>query len=239
MGISDSKSVFVAPHEQPQFLQLMFEKVGARKTAAPRICYIGAAKGDRPERIEGFFDLAERVGFCPTSLDLYDMKTGDPRAYFPNVDVIFIDGGVTRNLIALLKEWDVVDALIDAYHRGTLIAGASAGISMLFDWCISDSIKSSIQPVKGIRILQGSVCAHYDAVLSRRETLAALVDAEAAALPAYGVEDGVGILFENEVLVNAYTVKPDAKLHVFKRDKHGISHSCAIGQRLDAQRLPG
>ena len=75
-------------------------------------------------------------------------------------------------MIALLREWDVTDALIRAYKHGTLIAGASAGISMLFDWCISDSIKTNIQPVKGIGLLKGAVCAHYDAKAERRKTLA-------------------------------------------------------------------
>jgi peptidase E len=217
LGISDSKSVFVTASEHPQILQLIRDLTNKAKAAAPSICYIGAAKGDRPERTSAFFDLAKQVGFHPTSLDMYAMETSDPRAYFPNTDAIFIDGGVTRNLIALLREWEVVDALVETYRRGTLIAGASAGISMLFDWCISDSIKSSIQPVRGIGLLKGSVCAHYDALEARRSALATLVQSEPGALPAIGIEDGVAALFENETLATTYTIRPEAKLHVFEQ----------------------
>ncbi|MEM9570510.1 MAG: Type 1 glutamine amidotransferase-like domain-containing protein [Pseudomonadota bacterium] len=233
LGISDSKSVFVSPQEAPLLADLIRKHTIADKTALPTICYIGAAKGDRPERIADFFDLAKRAGFQPTSLDMYAMKTGDANAYFDNVNAVFIDGGVTRNLIALLKEWDVTAALTKAYQQGTLIAGASAGISMLFDWCISDSIKTNIQPLKGIGLLKGAVCAHYDAKAERRETLAELMNTEPTAVPAFGVEDGVAILFEDEAFVEAFTIHPEARLHLFKREQHHISHTSMLGRRLD------
>ena len=239
LGISDSKSVFVDAHKQPLLLQLARDQTSTPSGTTPCICYIGAATGDRPDRIASFFNLAQRAGFRPTSLDLFAMKTGNPQAYFANADVVFIDGGVTRNLLALFREWNVVDALIEAYQQGALIVGASAGISMLFEWCVSDSIKSDIQPVKGIQLLKGSFCAHYDALESRRNTLAELVRSEPSALPAYGLEDGVAILFENEQLVETFAVRRNAKLHLFQPSDGGISHSQSIGRRLNAMSLPG
>ena len=233
LGISDSKSVFVPPHKDPLLFELIRAKTYTADTGVPTICYIGAAKGDRPERTADFFKLAERVGFHPTSLDLYAMKTGDSQAYFQGTDAIFIDGGVTRNLIALLREWDVIAALRQAYERGTLIAGASAGISMLFDWCISDSIKTNIQPVQGIGLLKGAVCAHYDVLEARRTTLDNLLRNEPTAFPAFGVEDGVAVLFENQGFVEAFTIRPDAKLHRFDKEDESIAHFCAPGLTLD------
>lgn len=234
LGISDSKSVFVSPPEPPLLLDLIRQLTFKDAAAPPTICYIGAAKGDRPERIADFFALAKHAGFSPTSLDLYAMKTGDVNAYFANVNAIFIDGGVTRNLIALLREWDVTEALIRAYKHGALIAGASAGISMLFDWCISDSIKTNIQPIKGIGLLKGAVCAHYDAKAERRKTLANLLTTQPAAFPAFGIEDGVAVLFENEEFSETFTIKPNGKLHLFDRETSGISHKSKPGRRLDA-----
>lgn len=233
LGISDSKSVFVPSYKDPLLFELIRAKTLIPENNVPTICYIGAAKGDRPERTADFFKLAERVGFQPSSLDLYAMNTGDSQAYFQSTDAIFIDGGVTRNLIALLKEWNVIEALRQAYQGGTLIAGASAGISMLFDWCISDSIKTSIQPVQGIGLLKGAVCAHYDALEARRITLDNLMRAEPTAFPAFGVEDGVAVLFENEVFVEAFTIRPNAKLHMFDKNDESIAHRCAPGHRLD------
>lgn len=233
LGISDSSSVFVPSHEAPLLFELIRAKTLVPENEVPVICYIGAARGDRPERTADFFKLAERAGFQPSSLDLYAMKTDDSQAYFQRTDAIFIDGGVTRNLIALLKEWNVTEALCQAYQRGTLIAGASAGISMLFDWCISDSIKTSIQPVRGIGLLKGAVCAHYDVLEARRTTLDNLLRAEPTALPAFGVEDGVAFLFENEAFVEAFTIRPDAKLHVFDKNEKNIAHRCTPAHWLD------
>ena len=232
LGISDSNSVFVLPHQAPLLFELIRAKTLVSENENPIICYIGAARGDRPERTADFCKLAERVGVRPFSLDLYAMKTDDYQAYFQRTDAIFIDGGVTRNLIALLKEWNVTAALRQAYQRGILIAGASAGISMLFDWCISDSIKTNIQPVQGIGLLKGSVCAHYDALEARRDTLDTLIRVEPTALPAFGVEDGVAVLFENEAFVEAFTIRPNAKLNMFDKNDGNIAHHRTPAHKL-------
>lgn len=227
LGISDSQSVFVPAWEQPDFLNLIRKQTS---TSAPSICYIGAARGHQPERAADFSKLAERVGCRVKSLDLFAMATGDPRAYFAGADAVFIDGGVTRNLIALLKEWDVVDALIDAYRDGMLIAGASAGISMVFDWCVSDSIKTDIRPVQGIGLLNGSLCAHYDVLEARRLVLDELIRTAPKALPAYGLEDGVAILFEDEVLTETFSIRSEAKLHLFELENDRIRHAVLSGK---------
>lgn len=228
LGISDSQAVFVPAWKQPDFVDLIRAQTN---TPAPNIRYIGAARGHQPDRAADFFKLAERVGCRVTSLDLFAMATGDPLDYFSNADAVFIDGGVTRNLIALLKEWDAVEALIDAYRNGMLIAGASAGISMMFDWCVSDSIKTEIQPVRGIGLLQGTLCAHYDVLEARRQVLDDLIRTTPNTLPAYGLEDGVAVLFEDEVLAETFSIRSNAKLHVLELEEGGIRHAVSSGQR--------
>ena len=213
LGISDSKAVFVPAWRAPEYFELMVRLTGK---ARPNACYIGAAKGDNPERIGAFFELANRVGCSPSALRLFSMTTENPDAYFSNSDLIFIDGGVTRNLVALMREWNVIEPLLKAYERGALIVGASAGISMLFDWCVSDSVRTKMLPVRGIGLLKGAVCAHYDVSSERRSVLHGMMqDDRYNALPAYGLEDGVSVLFEDESIVKVYAASEKGKAYIF------------------------
>jgi len=232
LGISDSKSVFVSSNEEPRFFELM---AGLVRKSRPRICYIGAARGDNPERIGEFFELAARVGCEAKVLQLFSMVTDNPDEYFADTDIIFIDGGATRNLIALMREWNVIGALVEAYERGTLIVGASAGISMLFNWCASDSLRTRILPVPGIGLLKGSICAHYDVLPERRTVLKKMIEDQATAAPGYGLEDGVGVLFCGQSVKAVYALEGRGKLHSFKQSEAGIiEHTTQTGEPLDA-----
>ncbi len=213
LGISDSGSVFAPQWQAPLYMQLIADLSGVAK---PTVCYVGAASGDDPRRISDFADLVSRVGGRSRALRVFAMTSDDPEDFFENADVVFIDGGSTRNLLALLREWGAVDALIDAYRRGVLIAGASAGISMFFDWYITDSVLTRISADRGIGVLSGTVCAHYDAREDRRRVLDRLIGDEKDALPAYGLDEGTSMYFVNEDLNQQYTIKSDTHVHIVR-----------------------
>jgi len=214
LGISDSTSLFAPVWREPVLMRKIAELTGV---TGPVIYYIGAANGDDPRKIGDFTELARRVGAQPEVFRVFAMTCQNPGAYFRGADAIFIDGGSTRNLLALLREWDAVEPLFDAYRRGVLLAGASAGISCLFDWCISDSILTQLTPVRGLGILAGTVCAHYDARPDRQAALLRLIDDDPNALPAYGLEEGVAALFVDERFVESYTNRPGGRLHIVER----------------------
>lgn len=213
LGISDSASVFAPVWREPVLMRKIAELTGV---AEPVIYYIGAAGGDDPRKIGDFMELARRVGARPEAFRVFAMTCQNPGAYFRGADAVFIDGGSTRNLLALLREWDAVEPLFDAYRQGALLAGASAGISCLFDWCISDSILTQLTPVRGLGILEGTVCAHYDTRPDRQAALKRLIDDDPTALPAYGLEEGVAALFVDECFVESYTNRPGARVHVIE-----------------------
>ena len=218
LGISDSASVFAPVWREPVLMRKIAELTGVTN---PVIYYIGAACGDDPRKIVDFMELARRVGARPEAFRVFAMTCQNPGAYFRGADAIFIDGGSTRNLLALLREWDAVEPLVDAYRQGALLAGASAGISCLFDWCISDSVLTQVAPVRGLGVLPGTVCPHYNARQDRRSALRQLIEDNPDALPAYGLEEGVAALFVDERFVESYTNRPGALLHLVERGLDG------------------
>ncbi|MFX5972553.1 Type 1 glutamine amidotransferase-like domain-containing protein, partial [Acinetobacter baumannii] len=54
-------------------------------------------------------------------------------------DVIFVGGGNTKSMLAVWREYGVDKILREAWHRGIVLAGSSAGGICWFDVCITDS----------------------------------------------------------------------------------------------------
>lgn len=211
-GLCDSASFFVPETVSPVFGRKLVELSGKRK---PIICYIGAAKGDQPDRIAEFCNLAERIGAEPRILSLFDPPTRNATSFFNGVDAIYVDGGSTRNLLALLKEWNVVEPLLKAYRQGVLLSGASAGLNILFEWCITDSVKSEMDSIKGLGVVQGAICVHHDSNSQRQESFSEFLRGKDAAFPAYALDDGIAVYFENEKLHDSFSATPAAGLRLF------------------------
>lgn len=161
--------------------------------------------------------LAARTKCRPSVLSFFDLMGDRPDRFFADVDIIFIDGGSTRNLLAILQEWNAADALRDAYERGVVIAGASAGASILFDWCMTDSVKTEIRPLPGLGFLSGSICVHHGARKDRQEQFAQFLKSDQAAFPAFALDDGVALQFIDGVLEGGLSLTSNGACRRFER----------------------
>lgn len=229
-GLSDSASFFASETDTPHLARKLVALSG-KKT--PVICYIGAAKGDNPDRIAEFQRLVERIGAKARILSLYNPPSSNAEGYFQGVDVIFVDGGSTRNLLALFREWDVVDFFREAYRSGTLLAGASAGLNLLFKWCITDSVKTELEPLPGLGMIDGSICVHHDSQPERQPVFQTFLQGQQAAFPAYALEDGSALYFENERFVECYAMQPKAGITKFGRTQGDLTYAPLPVLRLD------
>ncbi len=211
LAISDSASIFAPAWQRPLMLEYL---LSLSPSDNPVLLYVGTAKGDSAYRIAQFYQLAERVRCRPKVLSFFELDSGDPRRFFVGADIIFIDGGSTRNLLAIMREWDALPALQRAYDSGVIVAGASAGASVLFDWCITDSARQELAPLEGIGMLSGSICVHHGVRPDRETTFSSFLEGGDAAFPAYGLEDGVALHFLNEKLLHIIGVMPGQQCHL-------------------------
>ncbi|MBR2988193.1 MAG: peptidase E [Clostridia bacterium] len=89
------------------------------------------------------------------------------RAKFEKADMIYVGGGDTLFMIDSWKTSGIADLLVDAYNRGVIICGLSAGAICWFKEMFTDSAslgtgdKYSVQ--KGLGWFDGLVCPHYNA----------------------------------------------------------------------------
>ena len=140
---------------------------------------------------------------------------------FLKADFIYIGGG---NTIFMLEEWKKsgLDKLIlDAYNRGVIIVGLSAGAIFAFEKMYTDSsILNEYKTHEGMSILPGYCSPHYDLRITDFDREFILSKESYA----YGIEADCAVLFVNGIMQgaissgkNAYVLRNNqGKLEKFK-----------------------
>ncbi len=83
-----------------------------------------------------------------------------------DADIIYICGGDTVKLLDHVKEYKIEDLLLEAYNKGTVLAGMSAGAILLSTKGFSDSLivrneSDKHEFIKGLNFVNINFCPHY------------------------------------------------------------------------------
>ena len=97
-----------------------------------------------------------------------EMNDEKIREKFNKADLIYIGGGDTLFMLDWWRKKGILELVLDAYNRGVIIAGLSAGAICWFEKMYTDSqfingkdnYKYSI--CDGVAILDGICCPHYE-----------------------------------------------------------------------------
>ncbi|MDQ0993901.1 Type 1 glutamine amidotransferase-like domain-containing protein [Streptomyces sp. V3I7] len=188
--------------------------LGQVRAPRPKVCFVPTASGDAPAYVDRFL-AAFRPRSCePGILHLFRRELDDDalRTFLLSQDVIYVGGGNTVNLLAVWRAHGVDRLLHEAFDRGTLLCGISAGVNCWAEGSHTDSFGPLTRLSDGLGLLAGSVCPHYDSEPGRRSSYQAAVATRA--LPAgWAVEDGVGALFTDGRLTGAVTRTTQARLY--------------------------
>jgi dipeptidase E len=184
--------------------------LGLAAARVPRILFLPTASGDPAAQIAAFHArFAERA--CAAShLSLFRLHgTRRPlREIVLEQDVIYIGGGSMRNLLAIWRAHGLDRLLAEAWERGVVLAGLSAGAMCWFEGGITRS-SGPPETIAGLGLLPGSLSVHAD---GEPERLPAFLDAvRTGALPGgWAVDDGVGLLFAGTRFARAVSSRPGA-----------------------------
>ncbi|MFE2018489.1 Type 1 glutamine amidotransferase-like domain-containing protein [Streptomyces sp. NPDC059499] len=193
------------------------------RTPRPKVCFVPTASGDAPAYAEQFRAAFHVRTDCePSVLPLFQREFDDAalRTFLLAQDVVYVGGGSTANLLAVWRTHGVDQLLREAYDRGTLLCGISAGANCRAEGSHTDSFGPLTYLTDGLGLLPGSVCPHYDSEPGRRPSYRATV--AGGQLPAgWAVDDGVGALFTDGVLTEAVTRTRDARLYRVEPDALG------------------
>ena len=111
-------------------------------------------------------------------------------------DVVWVGGGSVANLLALWRLHGVDEAMHDAWERGAVLGGVSAGSICWHVGGTTDSFGSDLRLVdNGLALLPYGNGVHYDSEEQRRPLLHELVGR--GELPmSYATDDRIGLLYE-------------------------------------------
>lgn len=134
-----------------------------------------------------------------------DVPLAKNAAKIASADLIYLGGGDTLHLIDVLQATGADRMLIEAYNRGAVLCGLSAGAICWFSRMYSDADITAgngneYSLYNGMGLIDGLVCPHYN---HRQQDFDALVGKDS--LSAYAIEDDAAILFYNESPVLALT----------------------------------
>ena len=148
---------------------LKFEKylLGLTKKKNPRVCFLPQASCEDRDYIVRFYEVYTQLNAKPSWVSLLGKVEDGWQEKLLLQDVIFVGGGNTRSMLALWREWGVDHVLRQAYEKGIILAGVSAGAICWFEQGVTDSVLP-LGILDGLGFLAGSCCPHYDSELQRR-----------------------------------------------------------------------
>ncbi len=177
----------------------------------PRVCLLPTPSGDSDRGIAAFFEAFSRRECEPSCLRLFGMPDR-PAEALADKDVIYVSGGNTANALAIWRLHGVDVALREAWERGAVLGGVSAGANCWFEACVTDSFGRELASLDdGLAILPGSFCPHYDGEELRRPVYRGLVDGGFAG--GYAADDGAALHFVGTELHEVVASRPAARAY--------------------------
>jgi dipeptidase E len=196
--------------------------LGLTGKARPRVCFVPTAGGDDAASVRLFYDLfANRSE--PTWLPLFNRGRVAARDVLLEQDLIYVGGGNTANMLAIWRVHGVDKALREAWERGIVLAGWSAGAICWFEGGVTDSFDPDLGPLDdGLGFIAGTFCPHYDAEPRRRPTYQRLV-ADGRLAPGWAADDGAALHLVGDRLAEAVSSRPTARaFRVETRDGRAV-----------------
>jgi dipeptidase E len=209
------------PHE----LAIVRHLLALTGADSPRVCLVPTAGGDDQSGITDFYLALDGVDYRPSHVSLFrrERERVDLRRHLLEQDLIYVAGGSLLNLLAVWQAHGLPQILAEAWERGVLLAGQSAGAMCWFGYGITASLGDPT-PAGGLGLLPGSLCVHYGRDPARRS---AYLRAVSSGFPAgYALDDGAGMLFEGRTAVEAFAARRDAR--AFRVEANGRGAACEL-----------
>jgi dipeptidase E len=188
----------------------------------PKVCFIPTASGDDIGYTLAFFKAYSSYRCEPNVLNLFDREVEDIRELILTMDMVYVGGGNTANMLAVWRLHEVDRALEEAWQDGVVLSGASAGANCWFESSTTDSflLGQADPPLDGLGFLAGSFCPHYSSEPLRRPSF--LDQVASGVLPdGYACEDGTAVHFVGTELETAVSTSEEATAYRVSRGADG------------------
>jgi peptidase E len=178
----------------------------------PRICFLPTASGDADHYIVRFY-RAFTAGRCePSHISLFRREDGAPdiHAHLLSSDIVYVGGGSVVSLLGTWRAHGLDETLREAWRRGVVLCGVSAGSLCWFTSAVS-AFHGPPQRVEGLGLLPWSNCVHFDGEPGRECAFQSML--EEGMCEGYAAEDGTALHFVGSRLKRAVSSRPGARAY--------------------------
>ena len=165
----------------------------------PNVCFIPTATGDNDAYKVNYYSTFSKLDCNPIHLDFFK-RTPDLEQLIPQQDAIFVGGGNTKSMLAVWKDWNLDKLLKEAYEKGVVMSGVSAGANCWFERAVVDSWEEDLRVIDCMGFIKGICCPHYDEEPQRRPAVKTFL------------EDGI--------IDSCYSVEGNCALHIKNDDEY-------------------
>jgi len=127
----------------------------------PKICFIPTASGDNILYKLNFYRAFSQLDCITSHIDFFS-RTENLEKKVLSQDIIYVGGGNTKSMLAVWKEWNLHNILKNAYEKGIVMSGVSAGAICWFEKGITDSFAKELNIIECLGIVDGIACPHFD-----------------------------------------------------------------------------
>ncbi len=191
----------------------------------PRVCFVPTASGDAAAYVERFYAAFTRRPCEPSHLSLFQLPYPAIGDILRSHDVIYVGGGSTANMLAIWRLHGLDETLRQAWDRGVVLAGISAGALCWFEAGVTDSLSPELVPWRdGLGLLPGSFCPHYETEPDRRPAYHRFAR-ERRLPPGYAADDLVALHFEGTELAEVVSAREGAAAYRVEADGEAVSET--------------
>jgi dipeptidase E len=199
------------------FIRYMAELTGKE---FPRLCYLPTASADRESGIVRWYEncapLSVHPLVQPSFISSYRMDQSWEDVLL-SMDGIVVSGGNTLNQQAIWKVQGIDEVLREAWDRGIVLGGASAGSLCWFEEGTTDSRPQEVTKIEGLGFLRGSHSPHYDSEAVRRPTYHRLIGS-GELKPGYACDNDAGIYFIDNEVSRVVKTREEASVYYVELD---------------------
>ncbi len=187
----------------------------------PRVLFVMTATGDNDSYIRSSYQAVSNIAVDAEHLALFTQPNVPVEEAFGRADLVWVGGGSVANLLALWKLHGVDVAARDAWERGVVMAGVSAGSICWHVGGPTDSFGPKLETVtNALSLIPYGNGVHYDSEAQRRPLLQSLVADQTLPL-SYATDDHAAIIYQGEDPIEVVIDTPDSKARAYRVEKIG------------------
>ena len=143
----------------------------------PKICFIPTASGDNHLYKLNFYRAFSKLDCITSHIDFFS-RTENLEDKVLTQDIIYVGGGNTKSMLAVWKDWNLHEILQNAYEKGIVMSGVSAGAICWFDKGITDSFANKLTILNCLGLVKDIACPHFDEEKEREPYVNDVIESE-------------------------------------------------------------